>query len=77
MPMPPEDSMLYASHLKILELEKKLLDKEEEIKNVRWVFTIQYLSLIIYIYKEHKKIYNLMLYIYIKNVLENIIWLYM
>ena len=33
--MPPEDMMLYKSYLKIKELEMKLKQKEEEIKEVR------------------------------------------
>eukprot|EP00607_Mallomonas_marina_P005699 CAMPEP_0182431478 /NCGR_PEP_ID=MMETSP1167-20130531/49509_1 /TAXON_ID=2988 /ORGANISM="Mallomonas Sp, Strain CCMP3275" /LENGTH=395 /DNA_ID=CAMNT_0024617863 /DNA_START=354 /DNA_END=1541 /DNA_ORIENTATION=- len=35
IPLPPEDDMMYKSYLKILELEKKLQDKDEEIKQVR------------------------------------------
>lgn len=36
IPMPPEDQMLYKSQLKIKELEKKLLEKEKEIVEVRF-----------------------------------------
>jgi hypothetical protein len=35
IPLPKEDQLLYQSHLKIKELEKKLGEKEKEIKEIR------------------------------------------